>query len=353
LWDQQALDLVPHLRILRYDARGHGASDAPPGEYSMERLGRDVLGLADALEIKRFAFCGISMGGFVGQWLGAHARGRVSHLILANTSPNTGPPSNWETRRHTVLSHGMHKLADLFLERSFSRETIARADPRVDSLRRTFLGTNPVGYAGCCSAIRDMNHTGLLREIQIPTLVIGGDKDVGTPWAGHGEVLARDIPDTRVVRLAAAHLSNIERPRSFAAAILDFLLPTTMEGSLEAGFQMRRSVLGDNYVDVAIAKATDFNREFQELITRFAWGTIWTRPGLDRRTRHLLVLATLAALGRWEEFRLHVRAGLTRELEACDVKEALLQTAIYAGVPAANTAFQVAKEEEQKSRAPV
>jgi 3-oxoadipate enol-lactonase/4-carboxymuconolactone decarboxylase len=252
-----------------------------------------------------------------------------------------------------VLSGGMHKLSDLFLERSFSRETVARGDPRVDSLRRTFLGTNPVGYAGCCSAIRDMNHTGLLREIQIPTLIIGGDKDAGMPWTEHGEVLARDIPDTRVVRLAAAHLSNIERPRSFAAAILDFLLPTTMEGSLEAGFKMRRAVLGDSYVDAAIGKTTEFNREFQELITRFAWGNIWTRPGLDRRTRHLLVLVILAALGRWEEFRVHVRAGLARELEACDVKEALLQTAIYAGVPAANTAFQVAREEDQKSRAPV
>jgi 3-oxoadipate enol-lactonase/4-carboxymuconolactone decarboxylase len=247
----------------------------------------------------------------------------------------------------------MHKLTDLFLERSFSRETISRADPRVDSLRRTFLGTNPAGYAGCCSAIRDMNHTGLLREIQVPTLVIGGDKDVGMPWAGHGEVLAREIPDTHVVRLPAAHLSNIERPHSFAAAIFDFLLPSKMEGSLEAGFKMRRSVLGDNYVDSAIAKATEFNREFQELITRFAWGTIWTRPGLDRRTRHLLVVVILAALGRWEEFRLHLRSGFARELEACDVKEALLQTAIYAGVPAANTGFQVAKEEEQKSRAPV
>lgn len=353
LWDQLVLDLAPHFRILRYDARGHGASDAPAGDYSIERLGRDALGLANALEINRFAFCGISLGGFVGQWLGSQARDRVSHLILANTSPNAGPASNWESRRQAVLGHGMHKIADIFFERSFTRETIARAEPRADSLRRTFLGTNPVGYAGCCAAVRDMNMTGLLREIRVPTLVIGGDKDVATPWAGHGEVLARDIPDTRVVRLSAAHLSNIERPRSFATALLDFLLPTTMEGSLEAGFQMRRSVLGDSYVESAIAKTTEFTREFQELITRFAWGTIWTRPGMDHRTRRLLVLVTLAALGRWEEFRLHLRSGLARELEACDVKEALLQTAIYAGVPAANTAFQVAKEEEQKNRAPV
>jgi 3-oxoadipate enol-lactonase / 4-carboxymuconolactone decarboxylase len=352
LWDQQALDLVPHFRILRFDTRGHGASDAPAGEYTIERLARDVLGLADALEIKRFAYCGISLGGFVGQWLGARATNRVSHLILANTSSNVGPPSNWETRRQTVLSQGMNKLESMFLERSFSADTLARRDPRVDSLRRVFLGTNPAGYASCCAAVRDMNQTGLLRDIPVPTLVIAGHKDVATPWEGHGEVLAREIPNTRVVRLAAAHLSNIERPRSFSAALLDFLWLAPAD-PLQAGEKMRRAVLGDSHVDSAVAKTTDFNREFQELITRYGWGSVWTRPGLDPRTRRLLALSIIGALGRWEEFRMHVRTGLAHELELPDLKETLLQMSIYAGVPAANTGFQIAKEEEASRRTPV
>ncbi len=108
-------------------------------------------------------------------------------------------------------------------------------------------------------------------------------------------------------------------------------------------------MLGDAYVDAAIAKTTDFTREFQDLITRYAWGTVWTRPGLDPRTRRLLVLSATCSLGRWEEFRLHVRAGLQRSLEPCDLKELLLETAIYAGVPAANTGFQIAKEELEKA----
>jgi 3-oxoadipate enol-lactonase/4-carboxymuconolactone decarboxylase len=352
LWDQQVQDLVPHFRILRFDTRGHGASDAPAGDYTIERLARDVLGLADALEIKKFAYCGISLGGFVGQWLGANAPGRLTRLILANTTPNAGPPSNWETRKQTVLAKGMNALSEIFLERSFSPQTRARREPVVDSLRRTFLGTNPAGYAGCCAAIRDMDQTALLRNIQIPTLLIVGDNDVGMPWEGHGDVLAREIPDTQVVRLRAAHLSSVERPHSFTAALFDFLL-VPPSNTLEAGYQLRRAVHGDIYVDGAIAKATDFTRDFQELITRYAWGTIWTRPGLDLRIRRLLVLVTTAALGRWEEFRIHVRSGLARDLEASDLKEALLQTAIYAGVPAANTAFQVAKEEESKSRPPI
>jgi 4-carboxymuconolactone decarboxylase len=107
----------------------------------------------------------------------------------------------------------------------------------------------------------------------------------------------------------------------------------------------RRSVLGDAHVDRAIATTTAFTKDFQELITRYAWGTIWTRPLLDVRTRRLLVLATTAALGRWEEFRLHVRTGLNRDLEWCDLEEVLLQTAIYAGVPAANSGFHAAAAE--------
>jgi 3-oxoadipate enol-lactonase/4-carboxymuconolactone decarboxylase len=352
LWDRQTLDLVPHFRILRFDTRGHGASDAPSGDYSIERLARDVLGLADALEIKRFAYCGISLGGFVGQWLGAHAVNRVSHLILANTSPNVGPPANWDARRQAVFSGGMHKLEGTFLERSFSPETLARRDARVDSLRRVFLGTNPVGYAGCCAAIRDMNHTHLLPGIRIPTLVIAGYKDIGTPWEGHGEVLAREIPDTRSVRLAAAHLSNIERPQSFTGALLDFLWQPPAD-PMQAGEKVRRRVLGNAHVDSAIAKTTDFNRDFQALITRYGWGAVWTRPGLDLRTRRLLALAMMGALGRWEEFRMHVRTGLAHELELPDLKEALLEMAIYAGVPAANTGFQIAREELASHRTPL
>ena len=118
---------------------------------------------------------------------------------------------------------------------------------------------------------------------------------------------------------------------------------------LAAGFEKRRAILGSQHVDSAEAATTDFTRDFQELITRYVWGTVWQRPGLDDRTRRLLVLATTAALGRWEEFRLHVRAGLAAGLEPCDVEEALLQTAVYAGFPAANTGFHIASEEIAKN----
>ncbi|MGA9937465.1 MAG: 3-oxoadipate enol-lactonase [Candidatus Acidiferrales bacterium] len=352
LWAQQVPDLLQHFQVLRYDTRGHGASDAPAGAYSIERLGRDALGLADALGIAKFAFCGVSLGGMIGQWLGVNAGERLTGLILANTSPHIGPKTFWDERRRAVLEGGMAAIADGAMQRFFSRETLAEGNVYASSIRAVILGTNPIGYAGCCAAIRDMDHTSVLAKIRVPTLVIVGEHDVSTPWMGHGEVLARAIPSAHAVHLPAAHLSNVERPRSFTAAIYDLLRPSAAPGNytdpIDEGFAVRRSVLGDGHVERSIATTTDFNREFQELIARYAWGSIWTRPGLDKRTRRLLVLAMMASLGRWEEFRMHVRAALEHGFEPCDLKELLLQSAIYAGVPVANTGFHIAMEEIEK-----
>jgi 3-oxoadipate enol-lactonase/4-carboxymuconolactone decarboxylase len=350
MWDLQVEDLLPYFQILRYDTRGHGASDATPGEYSIEMLGNDILALADTLEISHFAFCGLSLGGAIGQWIAAHAPERVTHLVLANTSPQFVPRTNWEARIAAVVKGGMPAVVDVAMQRFFSPDMLAKQDPQVASIRSIFLGTDPVGYLGCCAALRDMNHGDRLKRIKTPTLVISGDRDVATPWIGHGERLAQEIPGAKALHLPAAHLSNIERPHSFTTALLEFLLPqpNANADALEAGFEVRRAVLGDAHVDKAIAATTEFTREFQELITRYAWGTIWSRPQLDRRTRRLLVLAVTASLGRWEEFALHVRAGLASDLELCDLKEVLLQTAVYAGVPAANTGFQVTTEQIKK-----
>jgi 3-oxoadipate enol-lactonase / 4-carboxymuconolactone decarboxylase len=340
MWDPQMTALTRHFRVLRYDLRGHGASEVTPGDYRIEQLGEDVLALADALSIERFAFCGLSLGGMIGLWLAAHAPARITGVVLANTSARADS-AGMETRRQTVLAGGMASVVDLVMGRFFSARSLAQNPPTVASSRRTLLATDPVGYAGCCAAIRDMDQTASLDRIRLPALIINGQFDVSLPWQGHGDVLAGGIPGARIVHLPTAHLSNLEAPQSFSAALFDFLLPRE-EVSADAGMKMRRAVLGDAHVDRA---STDpVSRDFQALITRYAWGAIWTRPGLDVRTRRLLVLATTVALGRWEEFRLHLRTGFSHELEWCDVEEVLMQSAIYAGVPAANTAFHIAAE---------
>jgi 3-oxoadipate enol-lactonase/4-carboxymuconolactone decarboxylase len=346
LWDPQMAALVDHFRVLRCDTRGHGASDAPAADYTIELLARDVLAAVGALGIEQFAFCGLSLGGMIGQWLAAHVPDRVTRLVLANTSPCFPDPSVMEARRTAVLAQGMTSITDAAIQRFFLPETVAAGSAGVDWARRTLLATNPTGYAGCCAAIRDMDQTGLVSRIVTPTLLIVGERDASTPWEGHGEKLADGIAGCRIVRLPTAHLSNLEQPRSFTADVLEFLVPHASD-EYAAGMAMRRAVLGNVYVDRATAGTTVLNRDFQELITRYAWGTVWSRPGLDVRTRRLLVLATTAALGRWEEFRLHVKSGLAGELELCDAKEVLLHVAVYAGVPAANTAFHILSEESR------
>lgn len=348
MWSPQMPDFLERFRVLRYDTRGHGASDAPAGDYSIDQLGSDVLGLVDALKIDHFAFCGLSMGGAVGQWLAVNAGARVTSLVLANSSAQFNAEV-LEGRRKTVLESGTKAVVDAVLGRFFSPENLGETNAQ--SVRSVLLGTNPAGYAGCCAALRDFNYRSQLGRISAPTLVIVGDRDASTPWAEHGKFLATEIPNAQAIHLPTAHLSNLERPHSFTAAVLEFFQAASDEEPpdlLEAGLRVRRQVLGDEHVERSIAEATELTHDFQSLITRFAWGSVWARPGLDRRTRKLLALTLMAAFGRREEFRLHLHADLERGLEPCDVKEALLELAIYAGLPAANTAFNIAKEEMEK-----
>jgi len=347
-WDAQCAALQPHFRILRYDIRGHGATGAPSGDYTIDMLALDALALADALGIDQFAWCGLSLGGMIGQWLGANAPGRVTALVLANTSARFPDPSLMESRRRTALESGMAALEESVMGRFFSPETLRTNSPAVSRTRRVLLGTDPTGYAGCCSAIRDMDQRSILASIHGDVLIIVGDRDVSTPWEGHGEILARNIAGCSVEHLPTAHLSNLETPRSFNAAVSRFLLPAPAD-ALAAGLRKRRAILGDAHVDRAIAATTGFSASFQDLITRYSWGAVWQRPGLDDRTRRLLALTATAALGRWEEFRMHLRAGLAGGLEPCDLEETLLQLAVYAGLPAANSGFQIAAEEIAKS----
>jgi len=344
MWDRQAEWLAPHFRIVRYDTRGHGVSGVVPGDYAIADLAQDALRLADHLRIDRFAWCGVSLGGMIAQWLAINEPSRVTAVVLANTSARPDA-AMMEARRKTVLAAGTAPIVETILQRFFSPRFLASNSTVVADSRRTVLATDPTGYAGCCAAIRDVNFVDSLDRIACPALIVQGDLDIPFPWKGHGDVLAGGIRGARVVRLPAAHLSNLERPRSFTAAVLQFLLPANRD-TYEAGMRVRRRVLGDAHVDRA--SAAPVSQDFQDLITRYAWGAIWTRPGLDERTRRLLALGMTAALGRWEEFRLHVRTGLPAELEWCDLEEVLLQAAIYAGVPVANSGFREAHEERAR-----
>lgn len=222
MWDQQAAECRASCRVIRYDLRGHGSSSVTAGDYTIEQLGQDALALADTLGSQRFAFCGLSIGGMIAQWLGVHARERLTHLVIANSSPRPDAAAI-EARRKTALDQGMAAVEPIAMSRFFSPPFLAANGPTVAWARRVLLGTNPVGYAGCCAAIRDTDMRGDLPRIAVRTLVICGDGDVSMPWAGHSQILAETIPGADAIRLPAAHISNLEAPRPFTAALQRFL----------------------------------------------------------------------------------------------------------------------------------
>lgn len=222
LWDAQVAVLSKRLRVLRYDTRGHGRSDAPDGEYVMDDLARDVLVLLDGLGIERVRFCGLSMGGAIGQWLGANAPERIERLVLANTGAIFGSPEVWQQRLEAVRTGGMAAVTEAVIQRWFTQGFIARAPDAVERVREILLATPAQGYAGCCAALRDVDYRPLLPRIAIPTLVIGGVHDGATP-PERAEELAGKIPHARLVMLDASHLAAVEQAEPFNRALADFL----------------------------------------------------------------------------------------------------------------------------------
>jgi 3-oxoadipate enol-lactonase len=225
LWGPQMSALGSQFQVLRYDSRGHGRSTAPRGDYTLERLGLDALDLIDALGIEKVAFCGISLGGMVGQWLGYHAPDRLKSLALCNTSAYMGPPDTWNARIAGVRASGMTAVAEGVLGRWFTATFLASSPEAVQVARAMLLATSPVGYAGCCAAIQAMDLRPLGAGIHASTLIIAGTYDPATPPA-HAQALLNQIPNARLAMLPAAHLSNLELPQEFSDTLLTFLRET-------------------------------------------------------------------------------------------------------------------------------
>jgi 3-oxoadipate enol-lactonase len=222
MWDPQTPQLEQRFRILRYDTRGHGRSSVTPGDYSIEELGRDVLGLLDALGMERVNFCGLSMGGMIGIWLGVHAPERLHRLVLCNTAARIGTKEVWNARIATVRRDGMRSVTAAVIERWFTPEFRAACPQKVAHAQQMLENSPPEGYASSCAAIRDMDQRDTVGRITAPTLVIHGAKDPVTPVADT-QFLVQQIPGAANVELNAAHLSNVEQPETFTEAVISFL----------------------------------------------------------------------------------------------------------------------------------
>jgi 3-oxoadipate enol-lactonase len=222
MWAPQMPALLQHFRVLRHDARGHGRSDVTPGPYAIAQLGEDVLALMDHLKIDRAHFCGLSMGGMIGMWLGAHHAARIDRLVLCNTAAKIGTPDTWNPRIAKVDAEGMASVVDTVLDRWFTPGFRQRAPEQVGVVRDMLLNTAPAGYGANCAAVRDMDLRADIASIGVPTLVIAGTHDGSTP-AADGRAVADAIPGARYVELDAAHLSNWEQSEQFTQALLGFL----------------------------------------------------------------------------------------------------------------------------------
>jgi 3-oxoadipate enol-lactonase len=222
MWEPQMPALTKLFRVIRYDRRGHGKSGVPPGPYSMERFGRDVIAILDDLNIRKTHWCGLSMGGMVGQWLGANAADRFDRVILCNTSCYYPDPTNWHNRIAAVKANGLAAIADTVIAGWLTADFRER-DPQTTARMKDMLASSPVeGYIACCEALSTLDQRELLSRIKSPTLVIAGRHDQATPIAA-GEFIRSRIPGASLTILDAAHISNVEQSHAFTEAVVGFL----------------------------------------------------------------------------------------------------------------------------------
>ncbi|OAH11520.1 bifunctional 3-oxoadipate enol-lactonase/4-carboxymuconolactone decarboxylase PcaDC [Streptomyces jeddahensis] len=387
MWDRQVPELTQQWRVLRFDLPGHGGAPAHPAS-SVGELTDRLLATLDQLRVQRFGYAGCAFGGAIGADLALRHPERLASLVLIAASPRFGTADEFRQRGVIVRTNGLDPIARTAPERWFTPGFAANQPAITEWAVQMVRTTDPGCYISACEALAAFDIRAELGSIGVPTLVLVGSEDQVTGPA-EARTLVAGIPDARLAVVpGASHLAPVEQP----AAVTDLLIRhfstawqtavDTSTGQMaivaapvkpvlappppvapvaeiapmaeqpvaggrpdpyEAGLKVRREVLGDAHVDRALAAADDFSGEFQELITRYAWGEIWNRPGLDRRSRSCVTLTALVAGGHLDELAFHTRAALRNGLTPAEIKEVLLQAAVYCGVPAANSAFKVAQ----------
>ncbi|KUL28485.1 bifunctional 3-oxoadipate enol-lactonase/4-carboxymuconolactone decarboxylase PcaDC [Actinoplanes awajinensis] len=339
LWARCADRLYGRYHVVGFDLPGHGRSAPASGPFTIADLARGVLALADGLRPgESFLYAGDSIGGAIGLQLLLDAPARVTAAAVLCTGAKIGEADLWHERAALVRAKGTDAVVAGSIERWFAPGFLDRFPAEGEALLGALRATDDESYAQACEALADFDVRDRLAEIAAPLLAVAGGQDRPTPPDGLRLIADSALRGRLVVLDEVAHLAPAESPE-----VVAFLLDQHFDESRAAGIAVRREVLGPAHVDRATAATTAFTRDFQDLITRYAWGEIWTRPGLDRRSRSLVTLTALVALGHHEELAMHVRAARTNGLTVEEIQEVLLQTAIYCGVPAANTAFRIAQ----------
>lgn len=355
LWSSTADLLSDEFHVVAWDLPGHGYNQEAVGDpFTISELAEGVLRFVEGVLSDRgaaggsFVYTGDSVGGAVGQQLLLDHSERVSAAVLACTVPRFADAPMWQERAEKVRASGTPVMVEGSAKRWFGPGFLEREPAAGAALLHSLQEADRFGYAAVCDALADFDIRSELHRISTPVVAIAGAYDEAAPVAGIA-ALAHGLANGRLVILdRVAHQAPVEAPAETARAIREVagipVSPSTIGERAAAGMAVRREVLGDAHVDRATAGITDFTRDFQSFITDYAWGGIWARPGLARRERSIAVLTAMIARGHHEELAMHVRAALTNGLTVEEIKEVLLQSAIYCGVPDANTAFRIAQQ---------
>ncbi|MCM0622315.1 bifunctional 3-oxoadipate enol-lactonase/4-carboxymuconolactone decarboxylase PcaDC [Nocardioides bruguierae] len=361
LWSRAAVLLGEHFQVVGFDLPGHGHDRSAPESLTMAELAGAVLEtvdqVTDSIHPVAFHYAGDSVGGAIGLQLLLDAPERVLSATLLCTGAKIGTEEAWRERMATVRASGTPTMVAGSSQRWFGPGFLEKEPEAGGALLHALSDAVDGGYVAVCDALAGFDVRARLGEISRPVLAVAGAEDPVTTPTTLGEI-ADGVVDGRLEVLdGVGHLAPVEAPEVVAALVrahaLGEVAPEVGEPSGDAmtraevraaGMGVRREVLGDTHVDRAVAATTGLTADFQQLITEYAWGSIWTRPGLDRRQRSLITLTALVARGHHEELAMHLRAARTNGLSVEEIKECLLQTAIYCGVPDANTAFRIAQQ---------
>ncbi|SEN39122.1 alpha/beta fold hydrolase [Cryobacterium luteum] len=367
LWVSVVPALAEAHRVLCFNLPGHGFSPRATEAFTIEEVADAVVGLVDSLSVETFVYAGISLGGAIGLALAVNHPDRLTSLAVLCSGAKIGTFDAWTDRAAGVRASGTPSLIAGSAARWFAPDFLSRNPKAGAHALNQLLDIDDESYALACEALAVFDQSEALSSIRTPVLCVSGEFDEVTPTAHLHQLAARIPGATTAVILGAAHLPSLERPAEVGALLNEWIAGAgaagvgaaaasqpgdaaeplsaqrTAASAYADGMVVRRAVLGDTHVDAATAAITPETAVFQDFITRYAWGEIWTRPGLDRRTRSFLTIAALVTGGHEGELAMHVRAALTIGLTRAEISEAILHTAIYAGVPAANAAFAVAR----------
>lgn len=342
MWTPVLAPLLEQFRIVRIDHRGHGDSQPAPRESracTLADLGTDVLETLDELDIDRAHFAGLSLGAMAGMWLAIHHPERIGRLALMCTSAHIG--SSYLERAAVVRESGMGAVVEPVVARWLTSALAQRDPDLVAALHAMVASIDAESYAQCCEALGTMDLRADLARIAAPTLVVAGADDPATP-PEQLQVISDGIPGSRLEFVAdAAHVATYEQPARIAGLLREHFRGGA---TLERGFATRRAVLGAAHVDRTIAATTPRTAAFQQFLTRYAWGDVWSRDELSRRDRSIATLAALVTLGAEHELAMHVRGARRNGLTDDEVIEVVMHCALYAGLPRANRAIAIAAE---------